>query len=74
MKLYMAVTADDYELPVFVTQTVTEMAKWYGVGPDTIYSALYRYDHSTGRKRQFNPACTVRFCRVEVEEEPEDDE
>lgn len=38
--IYMTVTADEYELPICIADTVEELAKIYGVSKDTIYSAV----------------------------------
>lgn len=71
MTLYLAVTADEYELPLYVTTNVPDMARWQGVGLNAIYTAIYRYEHGSNRKKQTNPRFHVRFCRVEVEDDEE---
>lgn len=38
--IYMSVTADEYELPICITDTVEELAAIYGITRDTIYSAI----------------------------------
>lgn len=40
MKLYMAVTADVYELPLCVEETVEELAKHFNLARQTVYSAI----------------------------------
>lgn len=36
----MSVTADEYELPICITDTVEELAAIYGITRDTIYSTI----------------------------------
>lgn len=40
--LYMAVTNDEYELPIFVCDTAQELADKLGVKPNTVYVMLGR--------------------------------
>lgn len=61
MKYYMAVTADEYELPVCVCKNVTELSKRYEMTEKTIYSYLSR---GTVRKKE-----GVKFIRVITEEQ-----
>ena len=63
-KLYMAVTADRYELPVFVSDTALELAKV----AETDYSNLFR-DIKIGGVFQSGPLKGCRVMRVEVEDE-----
>ena len=63
-KLYMAVTADRYELPVFVSDTALELAKV----AETDYSHLFRY-LLFGGVLQSGPLKGCRVMRVEVEDE-----
>lgn len=37
---YMTVTADEYELPIYVADTVEELAEHYGISVSTIYTAV----------------------------------
>lgn len=69
MTLYLAVTADEYELPVFVTNSRAEMARWQGVSIDAIAQAVYRYERGSNRKKQHHPQLGFRFCRVEVDDD-----
>ena len=61
MKYYMAVTADEYELPVCVCKNVTELSKRYEMTEKTIRSYLSR---GTVRKKE-----GVKFIRVITEEQ-----
>lgn len=64
--LYMAVTDDDYELPIAVTSTVVEMARLFRLSPNTISSQinynLKRENDNTKAKRQ-RPH---KFIKVEL--------
>lgn len=59
MKLYMAITADEYELPMGVFGSVIEMAKGYGMTARTVSSYISR---GTVRKKD-----KVKFIRLEVQ-------
>ena len=39
-KMYMAVTADEYELPIVVTDRAVDLAKDIGVLVSTLYGAI----------------------------------
>lgn len=39
-KLYMLVTSDKYELPIYIADTCQELAEYCGVKPDTIYALI----------------------------------
>ena len=71
MTLFLAVTADKYELPLYVAETRREMAQWHGVSIDAIASAMYRYERDADRRKQLHPQSGVRFCRVEVDDDDE---
>ena len=59
-KLYMAVTPDEYELPLFVTDNVAEMAAVFHTKPNTILSSI-----AHGRSGSINGR---KFVRVEINE------
>lgn len=40
--LYMACTDDEYELPIAVADTATELARMVGITRDSLYSMLTR--------------------------------
>lgn len=42
MTLYMAVTADEYELPLYVTEDAAEMARWAGIRVESLLTAVWR--------------------------------
>ena len=60
-KIYMAVTRDEYELPVGVYDSLDEMAEKQQVPKTTIKSYISKYEH--GDRNFFIP-----FRRVIVEE------
>ena len=60
MKLYMAVTPDEYELPIAVCKDIHELAKVFGIKPQSVSEAVSR--NTDGRKRG------AKFIRIEVEE------
>ena len=72
MTLYLAVTADKYELPVYVADSRKEMAEWYGVSGDWITTAICNYNRVWGknpnRKRKLNCPDKTLFMRVEVDD------
>lgn len=61
MKYYMAVTADKYELPVNVFESLKEMAKFYGMTAACLNSYIYR---GVTRKQEH-----VMFVRVKEDEQ-----
>ena len=67
MTLWMEITNDEYELPVAVADTASELAKLRGTNRGAIYSALSKY-----AKRQIKNKEKVPFCRyrkIEIEED-----
>lgn len=40
MKLYIAVTADEYELPLYVAESAIELASFLGCGKSNIYKGI----------------------------------
>lgn len=59
MSLYMAVTADKYELPVAVAESVKELSNMTGYTEALILSSI--------SKRQIGNRRGIRFVRVEEE-------
>ena len=60
MKLWVAVTQDEYELPVAVADTARELAEMLGVKTMTVVSDVSRY-----RRKHIK----TRFRCVEVEDD-----
>lgn len=61
MKLYMAVTSDELELPLFVTDKAVELAKRFNVKPKTLFTSIF---HKRSRKRQ-----GYKFIKIELDKE-----
>ena len=49
--VYMAVTSDKYELPIYVGSTAKELAEHFGVSINNVYSSISH--KSTGRYRGY---------------------
>lgn len=49
---YMAVTADKYELPIYISETIEELAEMFNVSKNNIYSSISKgkSGKNTGRK------------------------
>lgn len=58
--LYMAVTADKYELPICVEDSVHDLAKWAGISDNTLSSNLSK--HKNGKNRGY------KFVKVDDNE------
>lgn len=52
-RLYLYVTHDEYELPMFVADTATELAEWAGVNRATIYSKLFNVRNGITKKSRY---------------------
>ena len=67
MKLYMAVTADKYELPLCVSEQALDVARYLGISRDRVVNlaSKYKKDKETynGRSRGYN------IIKIEVEDE-----
>lgn len=48
----MAVTNDTFELPIAVTNTVSEMGKLFGLHPDTISSSMTYKKKRKGKEQR----------------------
>lgn len=51
--MYMAVTADKYELPIAVEDTAVQLSKALDVPISSIYSGISRGDSGVGRGYRF---------------------
>lgn len=58
MKLYMAVTPDKYEHPIFIEETIKELSLKTGVSWDCIWSSIVQ--DLSGKNRG------MKFVKVEV--------
>lgn len=66
MIVYMAVTGDELELPLFLSESKDEMANWLGVKPRSV-SAMASPSRQKRRKNVKN--IPFRLVRVELEDE-----
>ncbi len=60
MKLYMAVTADKYELPLIVSSKRQELADYAGVTVRTVDSSISRHEKGT--------RTGIRFIKIMVDD------
>lgn len=58
-KLYLAVTTDKYELPLYVSDTAKGLADWSGYSSGYILSAI---SHGYSGKK-----ARMKFIRIEIE-------
>lgn len=58
MSIYMAVTADEYELPIDFSSNLKKLAERTGVSASSISSCIYK--NRSGKNRGF------KFVKVEV--------
>lgn len=70
MTLYMAVTADKYELPLVVEPYITDLARKMGMRASTAYRELCRY--KTGDKSINGKRRGYVLMEVNVEEDVND--
>lgn len=61
MKIYMAVTADEYELPVAIADNVGQLAKMYDMYPCNVCRAIQKHSTCQGLR--------IRFVKIEIDEE-----
>ena len=61
MYLYIRTTDDEYELPMMVCTSATELARKAGVSESAIYNAIFR--------TKKNPDYKTTFHRIEIEDE-----
>lgn len=66
MTLYVAVTNDQYELPIAVAETQTELAVMVGVDISTICKQIKR--RAAGEKECPWKKCGMKFYKVDCEE------
>lgn len=63
MKIYMAVTADKFEFPLYIADTATQLAKIIGISRDIIYDSISK--NLNGRNTG------IKFVKVIIDEEGE---
>lgn len=70
MALYMAVTADDKELPIAVTDTAKELAEILGTTPGCIYSYISRDQKGVSKRGTGDRKCPYLVKKINDEEDP----
>lgn len=69
MTLYLAVTPDELELPLYVAETAEELAQWAGVKVKTVITGCCRNRHREPWKRKGGgQGIKFRMRKIEVEE------
>lgn len=61
MKIYMAVTADRYELPIAVFDSIQGLSQWRGKSKCVLHRAI--------QKKQKDQKLNCRYIKVEVSDE-----
>lgn len=64
MTLFMAVTSDEYELPIAVATSAAELGRMCGVKANTVHHMIYMEKHDI---------CKSRYKKVEVDDDDEAD-
>ncbi len=62
MKLYIAVSKDEYELPYAIADTPTDLARMLGVNPQSVRKAFYDIRNGRSYKR-------TKYREVEIDDE-----
>lgn len=68
--LYMAVTADKYELPMHIEESAHALARWAGISLSSMYAQISRGRNKPPREVVHNYT-GYRYRRVYIEEETE---
>ena len=68
MKLYMAVTPDEYELPMEIAETPSELARKVGVHRSSVSNAISRRKRGC-QSRKSQKMTKYWYVTVEVEDE-----
>ena len=69
MTLYIAVTPDHLELPMYVAETAEEMAAWAGIKVQTVRSTCSRNKHRGPLPAGFGISAPYRLRRLDFEED-----
>ena len=60
MKLYMAVTADKYELPLVISRRIQDVAEYANAPLSSVFSGITK--NVSGKRRG------IKFVKVEIDE------
>lgn len=71
MTLYLAVTGDEYELPLFVTESDYEMAAWAGIKVTSVRSSACRNKNKPPCPPN-GTRCEYRLRKIIVEDDEND--
>lgn len=74
MVLYMAVTCDKFELPLYVSDKRSDMANWCGVDPRTVSVMCARNKHKPPISNGSFPYVRLRRVVIDEKEDEEYDE
>ena len=69
MTLYIAVTPDHLELPMYVAETAEEMAAWAGVKVKSVRERCSRNKHKEPLKPGKSTGAPYRLRRLDFEED-----
>lgn len=61
--VYVAVTQDKYQLPIFIADTGRELSRMLGLSPDSVVAYITRYKRLKGYKKY------PKYIRVEVDDD-----
>jgi transposase len=67
VKMYIATTADIYELPIAVADNGKELAKMLGTTPATIYTYISRQKSGTYTRGKGRQKCPYLVYKIEEE-------
>ena len=70
MRVYLAVTADKYELPLAIADSADELGQILGRSRNDIWVTISRKNVSVGKINGHH----YRIIRVDIDEEDEDDD
>ncbi len=70
MKLYIAATPDEYELPVFVSESGTQLARMCGVRVNVVFTGVHnqRRPAKDGKPHKVQQGTKYKFFAVEVDD------
>lgn len=68
MKLYIAATPDKYELPMFISESATKLARMCEVSVHVVYVGVHNQRRPTksGKPHRANKGTKYKFFMVEV--------
>ncbi len=67
MSLIMAVSADEYELPLYVAESCAAMERHYGLPRNTVSALIRQREARQKRNKKNTPHSKIYFCRVDYD-------